>query len=141
MNEAEAREAFARARVARLATLTPPGAPHIVPICFALDGDVIYSAIDDKPKRTADLQRLRNISSDARATVLVDHYDDHWEQLWWVRADGRARVVSAGEQAIALLARRYEQYRTRPPRGAMIVIDVERWSGWGNPVATDRALF
>jgi PPOX class probable F420-dependent enzyme len=139
MNEAEAREAFAKARVARLATLTADGAPHVVPICFGLDGDVIYSAIDDKPKRTTDLQRLRNINSDARVAVLADHYDEHWEDLWWVRADGRARVVSAGEQAVALLARRYEQYRARPPRGAMIVIDVERWSGWRHPAATDWA--
>jgi PPOX class probable F420-dependent enzyme len=74
---------------------------------------------------------LRNINCDARVAVLADHYDDHWENLWWIRADGHARVVSAGEQAVALLARRYEQYRERPPRGEMIVIDVARWSGWG----------
>ena len=133
MNEAEARETFAKARVARLATLTPHGAPHIVPICFAVDGDVIYSAIDHKPKRTPHPRRLRNINRDARVAVLADHYDDHWENLWWVRADGRGRVVSAGEQAIALLARRYAQYRERPPRGEMIVIEVASWSGWGNP--------
>ena len=130
MNAAEAREAFASARVARLATITPAGAPHIVPICFALHGDVIFSAIDHKPKRTSHPQRLSNISSEARVAVLADHYDEDWEKLWWVRADGRARVVSAGEQAIALLARRYEQYRERPPRGEVIVIDVLRWSGW-----------
>jgi PPOX class probable F420-dependent enzyme len=139
MNQTEAREAFANARVARLATITPRGAPHIVPICFALDGDVIYSAIDHKPKRSTDLQRLRNVSSDSRVALLADHYDEDWEQLWWVRADGRARVVSVGEQALALLARRYEQYRSRPPRGAMIVIDVERWSGWGSPAAAGLA--
>ena len=74
MNEAEAREAFAKARVARLATLTPDGAPHIVPICFAVDGDVIYSAIDHKPKRTTHLQRLRNINCDARVAVLAEGY-------------------------------------------------------------------
>jgi PPOX class probable F420-dependent enzyme len=136
MNEAEAREAFAKARVARLATLNPDGAPHIVPICFAVDGDVIYSAIDHKPKRSAHPQRLRNINRDARVTVLADHYDDHWENLWWIRADGRARGVSAGEQAVALLARRYEQYHEQPPRGEMIVIDVARWSGWGNLAGT-----
>jgi PPOX class probable F420-dependent enzyme len=136
MNEAEARETFAKARVARLATLNPDGGPHIVPICFAVDGDVIYSAIDHKPKRSAHPRRLRNIMRDARVAVLADHYDDHWETLWWVRADGRARVVSAGEQAVALLARRYEQYRERPPRGEMIVIDVARWSGWGDAGGT-----
>ena len=135
MNESEAREAFAKARVARLATLSPHGAPHIVPICFAVDGDVIYSAIDHKPKRSAHPQRLRNIMRDARVAVLADHYDDRWENLWWIRADGRARVVSAGEQAVALLARRYEQYREQPPRGEMIVIDVTRWSGWSDAAA------
>ena len=135
MNETEAREAFATARVARLATLTLDGAAHIVPICFAVDGDVIYSAIDHKPKRTTHPKRLRNINRDARVAVLADHYDDHWENLWWIRADGRARVVSAGEQAVALLARRYEQYRERPPRGEMIVIDVTRWSGWSDAAA------
>ena len=133
MNETEAREAFATARVARLATLTLDGAAHIVPICFAVDGDVIYSAIDHKPKRTTHPQRLRNINRDGRVSVLADRYDDRWENLWWVRADGRGRVVSAGEQAIALLARRYAQYRERPPRGEMIVIEVASWSGWGNP--------
>lgn len=136
MNQAEARETFAKARVARLATLAPDGAPHIVPICFALEGDVIYSAIDHKPKRSAHPQRLRNIICDSRVAVLADHYDDRWENLWWARADGRARVVSAGEHAVALLMRRYEQYRQRPPRGEMIVIDVERWSGWENPAGT-----
>ena len=133
MNESEAREAFAKARVARLATLTPDGAPHIVPICFAVDGDVIYSAIDHKPKRSSHPRRLRNIMCDARVAILADHYDDKWENLWWIRADGLARVVSAGEQAVALLARRYEQYRQQPPRGEMIVIEVASWSGWGNP--------
>jgi PPOX class probable F420-dependent enzyme len=136
MNEAEAREAFAKRRVARLATLNPDGAPHIVPICFAIDGDVIYSAIDHKPKRSAHPQRLRNINRDARVAILADHYDECWQKLWWIRADGRARVVAAGEQAVALLARRYEQYRQRPPRGEMIVIDVARWSGWGNLAGT-----
>jgi PPOX class probable F420-dependent enzyme len=136
MNEAEAREAFSKARVARLATLKPDGTPHIVPICFAVDGDVIYSAIDHKPKRSAHPQRLLNINRDARVAVLADHYAEDWESLWWIRADGLARVVSAGEQAVALLARRYEQYRKRPPRGEMIVIDVARWSGWGNAAKT-----
>jgi PPOX class probable F420-dependent enzyme len=136
MNEAEARERFAKARVARLATLNPDGAPHLVPICFAVDGDVIYSAIDDKPKRSAHPQRLRNINRDGRVTVLADDYDEDWQKLWWIRADGRARAVSAGEQAVALLARRYEQYRERPPRGEMIVIHVARWSGWGDVART-----
>jgi PPOX class probable F420-dependent enzyme len=136
MTQAQAREAFARARVARLATLTPSGAPHIVPICFAVERDLIYSAIDEKPKRTPHPQRLRNIDHDARVAVLADHYDDNWERLWWVRADGRARVVSANEHVIALLAGRYEQYRERPPRGETITIDVERWSGWGNPAVS-----
>src|SRR4051794_4921374 len=83
------RERFAAARVARLAT----SGPHIVPICFALDGDTIWSAVDAKPKRTRALRRLENIARDPRVSVLTDHYDDSdWSRLWWARADGTATV-------------------------------------------------
>jgi len=128
----EARERFAAGRVARLGTVDPRGRPHIVPIVFALDGNTIYSVVDDKPKRTVELQRLRNVRSNARVAVLVDRYDDaEWAALWWARADGSARVLepdaAEAERAIALLAARYPQQRAA---GAVLAIDVERWSGW-----------
>jgi PPOX class probable F420-dependent enzyme len=68
------RERFAEARVAHLATVRPDGAPHLVPIVFALEDDRVYTAIDDKPKRTRELQRLANIAADPRVSVLVDSY-------------------------------------------------------------------
>jgi PPOX class probable F420-dependent enzyme len=127
------RRRFADAAVARLATLTPGGGPHLVPVTFALDGDVIYSAVDAKPKTTTRLARLRNIAAEPRVAVLADHYEADWDRLWWARADGTATVL-AGATAmaapLALLARRYPQYRTRPPGGPVIRIQVDRWTGW-----------
>jgi PPOX class probable F420-dependent enzyme len=127
----EARERFAATRVARLATADRDGRPHIVPIVFALDDDRIYSAVDQKPKRTTALRRLANIAANPNVSLLADHYDDDWEKLWWVRADGRAIVLDLhtdeAQHAVALLLRRYPQQRAT---GAVVRIDVERWSGW-----------
>jgi PPOX class probable F420-dependent enzyme len=135
MNEARARELLGGARVARLATVAPDGRPRIVPIAFVLAGDVIYHAVDDKPKTTRRLARLRDLGLKPRAAVLADHYDEEWTALWWVRADGRARVledVAAPEAALALdlLAERYEQYRARRPAGPVVALDIERIIGW-----------
>ncbi len=137
MNEADARERFATARVARLATVAAAGAPHLVPISFAMPGaDLIVSAVDHKPKRTTSLQRLANIEANPRVALLADCWSEDWSQLWWVRADGLARVVAPGdapqlrELALAKLALKYPQYAARPPSGAMIVVEVQRWSGW-----------
>jgi PPOX class probable F420-dependent enzyme len=119
--------------VARLATVGPDGRPHIVPITFAMDDDTIYFAIDFKPKKTADLQRLRNIEANPSVSVLVDHYEDDWTKLWWVRADGSARIVIDGalfEQGIALLTHRYTQYRSARPAGPVIAISIARMTGW-----------
>ena len=95
--------------------------PHLVPIVFAVAGDAVYSAVDAKPKRTTALKRLENIARNPRVALLADHYDDaDWSALWWVRADGAARVLADGaeaERAVALLRERYEQYRAEPPRG------------------------
>ncbi len=123
------------ARVARLATVRPDGHPHIVPITFALSGDTIVTAIDHKPKTTVNLQRLRNIEAHPLASVIIDRYDDDWSSLWWVRADGNARVVSEGsehEQAIHALAGKYAPYRSRMPGGPVIVVEVGRWSSWSS---------
>lgn len=127
MSPSEARTRFATARVARLATT----GPHLVPICFAVDHDSIWSAIDAKPKRTRSLQRLRNIANDPRVALLADEYDDtDWSALWWVRADGVAVVLDDAPDALALLIRRYPQYAQRPPAGPFLRITVHRWSGW-----------
>jgi PPOX class probable F420-dependent enzyme len=134
MTADEARALFATARVARLATVGAGGRPHLVPIVFAVAGDAVYSAVDAKPKRTRALKRLENVARDPRVALLADHYDDaDWGALWWVRADGVARVLDDGaeaERAVALLSERYEQYRAQPPRGPVLAVAVERWSGW-----------
>jgi PPOX class probable F420-dependent enzyme len=135
MDAMAARALLASARVATLATLLPDGRTHQVPITFALDGDTLYTAIDRKPKRSERLQRLRNLAFDPRASVLAHHYDDEdWSSLWWVRADGAGRIVTADdlehEAAVALLCARYWQYRAEPPSGPAIVISVSSWTGW-----------
>lgn len=124
------RERFAGARVARLATVGADGAPHVVPVTFAVDGDAIVFAVDHKPKRTVELKRLRNIAANPAVSLLVDHYAEDWSALWWARADGRAEVRAPGDPALALLQAKYPQYARQPPAGPVVVIAVARWSGW-----------
>lgn len=133
LTERDARRLFAAATVARLATVTEAGRPHLVPVTFAVDGDRIYIAVDAKPKTTRDLRRLRNIRANPQVAVLADRYDDDWSALWWVRADGRAVILDSARQTagpIALLTGRYPQYRDLPPSGPVIEITAERWTGW-----------
>ena len=129
----EARQRFAAAAVARLATVGAAGQPHLVPVTFAVDGEHIYTAVDAKPKTTANLLRLRNIAGNPQVAVLADHYEADWDRLWWVRADGTAAVLAGpGDMAgpLRLLAARYPQYRASPPAGPVISVRVARWSGW-----------
>jgi PPOX class probable F420-dependent enzyme len=132
VTEAEARDRFAAARVARLATADARGRPHLVPIVFAVDGERIYSAVDAKPKRTTALRRLANVEENPAVSLLADHYDDEaWDALWWVRADGLGRVLEPdqpeAQRAVALLSERYPQQQAV---GAVLAVDVERWTGW-----------
>jgi PPOX class probable F420-dependent enzyme len=118
-----------------LATVTAEGRPHVVPCCFALDGERIFTAVDDvKAKRTLELRRLDNIRRHPHASLIVDHYDDDWSTLWWVRIDADAATVepqSPDDQAAhRLLASKYEQYRAQPPPGPVIVLSIVRWRGW-----------
>ncbi len=130
----EARARFADARVARLATLGPDGAPHLVPVVFAVVGDVVWSAVDDKPKSTRALRRLANIAAHPRVSLLVDHYEDDWTRLWWVRAYGTARVLDAADPAthagLDALVARYAQYAEHPPAGPFVAVGVDAWRGW-----------
>ncbi|MFI9510250.1 TIGR03668 family PPOX class F420-dependent oxidoreductase [Nocardia sp. NPDC052566] len=127
-----ARERFAAERVARLATVTAESLPHVVPMVFVVVGETIYSAVDAKPKSTQALRRLANIAAHPGVAVLADHYAEDWGRLWWVRADGRARIAEGEEAgtALRLLAARYPEYVEQPPPGPVIAIDVDRWSGW-----------
>ena len=128
------RQRVAAARVGRLATVTPEGAPHLVPCCFTLVGDALVTAVDGKPKATTALRRLANVRAHPSVTLLVDHYDDaDWSRLWWVRVDGTARVVTDGperEAALDALAAKYAQYRALRPPGAVIVVERLTWRGW-----------
>jgi PPOX class probable F420-dependent enzyme len=133
MTEAEMRDRFLRARVARLATVDEDAKPHLVPVCFALVGDRIVSVVDAKPKSTRELRRLANIRVHPSVTLLVDEYDDDWTRLWWVRADGVARVVEGGadrEDAVDALTAKYPQYEAQAPAGPVVEVTVDRWVGW-----------
>ena len=93
----------------------------------------MYSAVDDKPKTTVALQRLRNLTTNPAATLLADHYDEDWTALWWIRLDGVGRVITDGrehQRAVALLCGKCEHYRQLPPTGPVIAVDIARWSAW-----------
>ena len=144
---AVARDRFLAARVARLATVSESGAPHLVPVTFAvipatLSGiveptaaestELIVFAIDHKPKSTTALRRLDNIAANPRVAFLVDVYDDNWDRLWWVRADASAGVMDGNsrDDAIVALRAKYPQYDDRPPDGTVVGAAVLGWSGW-----------
>jgi PPOX class probable F420-dependent enzyme len=136
---AEARARFGTGRVARLATADASGRPHLVPTAFAVAGDTVYSAVDAKPKRTKALRRLANVGENPAVSLLVDHWDeDDWDALWWVRADGRGRVLDPAEpearRAVELLRERYPRQLAD---GEVLAVDVERWSGWAASGADD----
>ncbi|SFB54380.1 PPOX class probable F420-dependent enzyme, Rv0121 family [Amycolatopsis marina] len=132
----EARARFGSARVARFATVSADGRPHLVPVTFAVVDDQIVFAVDHKPKRTTNLRRLRNVADNPAVCFLVDHYAEDWDHLWWVRADGTAEVLdmTAGNastaKALDALSAKYQQYRAHPPAGPMVRTTVTHWSGW-----------
>jgi PPOX class probable F420-dependent enzyme len=125
------RALLAAARVGRLATVRPDGRPHVVVCCFAVEGDLVWTAVDAKPKRHARLQRLANLRANPHASLLVDHYEEDWERLWWVRVDGPAAVFEEGDpRALAALTAKYPQYAASPPAGPVIALTIERVSAW-----------
>jgi PPOX class probable F420-dependent enzyme len=133
MEEAELRRRVAEARVARLATIEADGRAHLVPICFAVEEERLYSAVDQKPKRSRDLRRLRNLRERPWATVLVDHYEEDWSRLWWARLRGPARILDGGDEArgaLELLSGKYHQYRRDPPDGPVVAVDLVEWRSW-----------
>ena len=123
-------ERLGAARVGRFATT----APRIVPVTFAVSGGKVFHAVDHKPKATRALARLEDLRRDPRASLLVDHYDEDWSLLWWVRVDGRASVLDGdGPQAahaLDLLVEKYPQYSGRRPDGPVVALDAERIVSW-----------
>ncbi|BBY23481.1 TIGR03668 family PPOX class F420-dependent oxidoreductase [Mycobacterium stomatepiae] len=140
MGEFDPKIRFARSPVARLATSSADGKPHLVPVVFAVceavtadAPDMVYTAIDAKPKSTQRLRRLTNIAGNARVSLLVDHYGDDWTQLWWVRVDGEASIHPDGDAmhtGYRLLRAKYPQYQSVSLNGPVITIAVNRWSSW-----------
>ena len=122
------------ARVARLATVDVDGHPHIVPITFAIVDDRIVTVVDGKAKSTRHLKRLRNLAANPNVSLMVDHYDDDWSALWWIRVDGTATVIESGatfDAGVGALRDKYPQYRTDVSTdGPLIVIDVKRVVRW-----------
>jgi len=133
MDRAEALDRLASAPVGRFASITPDGRPHLVAVTFVVsDGSVVH-LIDNKPKTTSRLQRLRNVERTPRACLLVDNYDEDWSALWWVRVDGGTSVETEGEKwemARASLAKKYPQYRESPPTGHAIFLSIDRVTHW-----------
>ena len=126
------------ARVARLATADGLGAPHLVPICFAYDGEYVYSVLDRKPKRTSltKLKRVRNILSNPSVALVLDHYEEDWGRLWYVLMTGTARLIHRGEEhqhAIKMLREKYPQYRDMDiGENPVIKVTPSRITSWGD---------
>jgi PPOX class probable F420-dependent enzyme len=133
MDRAEALSRLGDARVGHLATADASGKPHVVPFVFALVDGRICWAVDRKPKRSARLRRMANIEANPRVSVLVDHYDEDWPALWWVRVDGIAAILPEGpekERARVALLERYPQYRIEPPDGPFVAIGIDQLTWW-----------
>ena len=134
LDAAGARQRFTGSPVLRLATSAPDGRPHLVPCTFAVDSaGRIVIGIDSKPKSSVNLRRLQNIAANPRVSLLVDHYSDDWQQLWWARADGVATIERSGGQHTEhwqLLRAKYRQYEGQILDGPIIVVQVDSWSGW-----------
>ena len=126
-------------RYGYLSTAGQDGRPHVVPVVFVVDGETVCFAVDSKPKRTTNLKRLRNIAANPSVALLVDHHEEDWSRLWWVRVDGSARLLDRApdaEHAIDLLVEKYPQYTRHRPAGPVVAIDIQRITGWeaaGNP--------
>lgn len=124
-------------RVGHLATVSRGGEPHVVPVCYVVADDTIYTPIDEKPKQPGrTLRRVRNIEETGRAALVVDRYDEDWTQLGWVLLRGRAELLAPGSpeqaRAVELLRQRYPQYRAmRLETQSMIALRIERVSVWG----------
>ena len=128
---------LASALVGRLATADVTGAPHVIPVCYAFDGRVIYSVLDRKPKRAplTRLRRVRNIQANPQVALVVDHYEDDWQRLGYLLVVGRAKLLLEGDErdaAVRLLREKYHQYRTMDvDANPVIKIVPDRVVGWG----------
>ena len=130
-------------RVARLATAGADGNPHVIPVCFAFDGEHFYTPLDEKPKRVAGskLRRVRNIQARPEVALVIDRYDDDWSRLGYVLVQGRAELLASEDaahaHALKLLRERYSQYRTMAlEKNAVIAITPGKVRSWGPALAS-----
>jgi PPOX class probable F420-dependent enzyme len=133
MDREEGLRRLSSARVAHLATADRGSLPHVIPVVFAVSGETIYWAVDDKPKSSRELKRLANIRANPNVQLVVDRYEEDWALLWWVRVTGHARIVeddAEAGRALELLTGKYPQYRADPPPGPVVAIDIARVSSW-----------
>jgi PPOX class probable F420-dependent enzyme len=133
LTQDEARRRFGTVPAVRLATADGQGRPHLVVMTFAVQGDMVFSAVDQKPKSGRALKRLRNVEENPQVALLADEYAEDWDTLWWARADGQAVVLTEPREMaepLGLLVSRYSQYRAAPPAGPVLAVTVQRWSGW-----------
>jgi coenzyme F420-0:L-glutamate ligase / coenzyme F420-1:gamma-L-glutamate ligase len=133
----KAKDFIQAARVAHLATTDDKGRPHVIPICFAFDGNEIYSPIDEKPKKTSPLllKRVRNIQANPHVAVVIDKYNEDWRRLAYVLITGRAKLLFRGTRharAVRLLRKKYSQYeKMRLEKRPIIRIAIAGWTSWG----------
>jgi PPOX class probable F420-dependent enzyme len=117
-----------------MATTRSDGHPHLVPIVFAVAEETIFTCVDDKPKTTRRLRRLDNIAATGRVSVLVDHYEDDWSALWWIRADCSAAILDPADplarSGLRSLAAKYPQYAESPPPGPVVALRPTGWRSW-----------
>ena len=124
------------ARVAHLATADARGQPLVIPICFVYDGKEFFSPIDEKPKHTIRLKRLRNLQENPKLSLVIDRYNEDWRRLAYVLITGEGKVLFRGNKhrrAVRLLRRKYSQYRdmviqVRP----LIVVIPRKVKIWGS---------
>jgi PPOX class probable F420-dependent enzyme len=133
MEPDEMRRRVDEGRVGRIATVSPGGRPHVVPFVYVLQDETLYSSVDAKPKRSPDLRRIRNLRANPAVEVVVDHYEEPWDEIWWVRMHGHGEVLESGperDRALGLLGAKYPDYRDSPPQGAVVAVRIDRWRGW-----------
>lgn len=121
-----------RRRIGHFATADARGTPSVVPVCFVLDENFLYTAVDDKPKRSRRPRRIHDLEANSRVAFVADRYDEDWSRLGWVMIRGAVELVESGgkfERGVDLLRRRYVQYATMrlSPLIAVRILEVRSW--------------
>ena len=112
-------ETFLRwARVARVATISPDGSPHVVPICPLLHEGRIYFAT---PGTT---RKARNLRANPRVALTFDEYVEDWDALRGLMVQGRAKLIRRGLRWQGLRDMFNEKYQQYPMVSPIVDGDV-----------------